>query len=391
MIPLHADLRWHADRDPFLARLTINRSMPLVLRRTEGLLLDSNEEGNDPLDGFQAVFVRNGDQAPPHGGSQAVPRIALPPTLGYLQAEDIVRVDPRRGDIRVLYRRQSPNNHFLVTERCNSKCLMCSQPPRDVQDGFLVEELLRAIPLISPQTEMIGFTGGEITLLHDQFLALLTTARNYLPATRVFCLTNGRLLAYLRYAERVAAVEHPNLILCVPLYSDIDSIHDFVVQAQGAFDESVRGILNLGRVSVPVEVRVVIHQQTFRRLPQLAEFIARNLPFVSHVALMGLEMTGFTKANLRALWIDPADYQQELSEAVETLRWAGLDVSIYNHQLCLLPKSLWPFAKKSISDWKNVYMPECSGCSVQGDCGGFFASAPLRYSDHICAQSVELS
>ena len=376
MIPLHGALEWRADRDPFVTRLTTNHNLPSVLRSTEGLLLDSSESSFDDVDGFKAVFVRGGTQA-------ALPHIVLPAALGHLQPEDIVRVDPRRGDIRVLYRRHSPNNHFLVTERCNSKCLMCSQPPRDVQDGFLADEVLQLIPLISPHTEMIGFTGGEITLLHDRFLDLLTAARNYLPRTRVFCLTNGRLLAYLQYAERIAAVEHPNLILCVPLYSDIDSIHDFVVQAQGAFDESVRGILNLGRVGVPVEVRVVVHQQTYRRLPQLAEFITRNLPFVTHVALMGLEMTGFTKANLRALWVDPADYQQELSEAVETLRWAGLDVSIYNHQLCLLPRSLWQYAKKSISDWKNEYMPQCQECSVRGSCGGFFASASLRYSDHI--------
>jgi hypothetical protein len=37
--------------------------------------------------------------------------------------------------------------------------------------------------------------------------------------------------------------------------------------------------------------------QTFARLPQLAEFIVRNLTFVDHVALMGLEITGFTCAD----------------------------------------------------------------------------------------------
>ena len=32
---------------------------------------------------------------------------------------------------------------------------------------------------------------------------------------------------------------------------------------------------------------------------------------------------------------------------------------IYNHQLCLIDRGLWPFAVKSISDWKNEYHPEC--------------------------------
>jgi len=45
-------------------------------------------------------------------------------------------------------------------------------------------------------------------------------------------------------------------------------------------DETVRGILNLKREHQRVEVRVVIHKQTYRGLPRLAEFLARNLLFV---------------------------------------------------------------------------------------------------------------
>ena len=146
---------------------------------------------------------------------------------------------------------------------------------------------------------------------------------------------------------------------------------------------SIRGMMNLERCKQKVEIRFVIHKQTFERLPQTARFIARNLPFVDQVVLMGLEITGFTKTNLDALWIDPVDYQPQLREAVRELNDSHLKVMIYNHQLCILGRELWPFARRSISDWKNIYMPECKGCSVSQDCGGFFASAQLRYSDHI--------
>ena len=37
------------------------------------------------------------------------------------------------------------------------------------------------------------------------------------------------------------------------------------------------------------------------RLTQLAAYIARNLPFVQQVALMGLEPIGFAQHNLQAL------------------------------------------------------------------------------------------
>jgi len=61
----------------------------------------------------------------------------------------------------------------------------------------------------------------------------------------------------------------------------------------------------LKRHGLKVEIRVVIHKQTYERLPQLARFIVRNLTFVDQVVWMGLEMTGFTRANIDALWIDP--------------------------------------------------------------------------------------
>jgi hypothetical protein len=58
-----------------------------------------------------------------------------------------------------------------------------------------------------------------------------------------------------------------------------------------------------------VELRVVLHKLSIPRLHQLAESIYRNLPFVIHVALMGLEPTGYTPYNRDKLWLDPYEYQ----------------------------------------------------------------------------------
>jgi His-Xaa-Ser system radical SAM maturase HxsC len=173
------------------------------------------------------------------------------------------------------------------------------------------------------------------------------------------------------------------MMMGIPLYSDVDSEHDYVVQAKAAFEETVLGLHNLARYGVPVEIRVVIHQQTYRRLPQLAEFISRNFPFASHVTLMDMEMYGFVNKNLEELWIDPHDYQAELLEATETLFTSGIKVSIYNHQLCVLDQRLWPFARKSISDWKNIYLEECQACARRGECGGLFQSGTKRHSAYI--------
>jgi len=359
-------------------RLTDRPDRPRPLREKEGFLVS---DGDVPP-GFACYVVLRSRveraDLPPDS-----PKVILPDEYSYLGAGDVVRFHPERGAIRVLYRRASPHNTFLTTERCNSYCLMCSQPPRDVNDAWLVDEIVEVLPLIDPETVEIGLSGGEPTLLGDGLLRILAMARSYLPQTAIHLLSNGRRFADEAFSRAFAAVEHPDLMVGIPLYSDNSSIHDYVVQADGAFDETVRGILNLKRMRQRVEIRVVVHKQTYSRLPQLAEFIARNLTFVDHVALMGLEMTGFTKANLSDLWVDPFDYRTELSRAAQHLERTGLTVSIYNHQLCVIDGAVWHLAKKSISDWKREYMADCIACVQKELCGGFFASATLRYSNHI--------
>ena len=342
----------------------------------------------------EALLVRDSDPAPGFGfyvvvgnGPHDVPNqsaaIYLPKSFDYLAAGDVVHFAPERGQFAVLYRKQARHQTFLLTERCNHYCLMCSQPPRDIDDTWIADVLMRAIPLVDPGTPDIVFTGGEPTLLGDGLFCLIRKCQEHLPNTGIHILSNGRTFADATFTEQYASISHPDLMVGIPVYSDLSQVHDYVVQADGAFDETIRGILTLKRFGQRVEIRVVIHKQTYERLPQLAQFIARNLRFVDQVALMGLEITGFTRANLDALWIDPVDYRAQLTEATEILSANRVNVSIYNHQLCVIDRAIWPYARKSISDWKNEYMPECDGCSAMSQCGGFFSSAKLRHSEHI--------
>jgi His-Xaa-Ser system radical SAM maturase HxsC len=366
-----------------IARITENADLPEVVRGSHILMLKSHQDILPP--GFAAYFVFENASEPSFAASDHLPAnvFKLPSHQSYLATGDVVVFNPERASLKVLYRKGASYNAMLVTERCNNFCLMCSQPPKTADDSYIIDELLKAIPLMDYSTPEIGITGGEPTLLGDDLIQIVRTLKGHLPSTAVHILSNGRNFKNLSLAAKIAGLDHPDLMIGIPIYSDISNIHDYVVQADGAFDETIRGILNLKRYGQKVEIRVVIHKQTYARLPQLAEFIARNLLFLDHVALMGLEMMGFTKHNLEDLWIDPADYQKELKAAVETLARYRMNVSIYNHQLCLLDKALWPFNRKSISDWKNEYMPECAPCEMKEKCGGFFSSARLRYSAHI--------
>lgn len=351
---------------------------------------------NVPTDGADAALVRNLKElgtAQQLGFERAVflgtlsshqdamPNlIVVPDAFGYLADGDIIGVQTKTMRFRSLYRRASLHNSFLVTERCNHNCLMCSQPPRNVDDHWILDEISRALPLVDPATKSFAFTGGEPLLDWQDFTTLLTQCRDTLPGTAIHVLTNGRAFARTEVVNAWANAKHPQLTAGIPIYASVDHIHDHVVQAQGAFDETVLGVMKLKERKQRVEVRVVLHAITAPIIAATCRWLARNLPFVDHVALMGLENTGFAIANDAMLWIDPLDYAKELAEGVDALSSADVKVSIYNLPRCVLPRSVWPYAVQSISDWKNGFVDECSRCVERPRCSGFFTSGRPRLS-----------
>ncbi|HVS84085.1 MAG TPA: His-Xaa-Ser system radical SAM maturase HxsC [Gaiellaceae bacterium] len=363
--------------------LIADSSCPVQLRHARAVVVESGEPAPE---GF-GMYLVHGEA--PSGVVSVSPAIVLPEPLEYLSAGDVLSISADGSRLRVLWRQASRQNHVLLTERCDHFCLMCSQPPKLREDDWLLEQAFELIRLLPRETPEIGFTGGEPTLYGERLFELLRLCRNLMPAAALHVLSNGRRFADRRFADGWAAIDSPNLMVGIPLYGAESALHDYIVQARGAFNETVRGLLNLGALQQRIEVRVVIHKQTAPWLEEIAEFIARNLCFVEQVALMGLEMTGFARANMEDVWIDPVDYQAQLVGAVDLLTSRGIKTMVYNHQLCLTDQRVWPYTVKSISDWKNEYHSECLRCDLRDRCGGFFMSARHRMSDHIAAVLIE--
>ena len=357
--------------------LTSNKNLPNALKSQKALLM---KDGVEYADGFghYIVYDIKRDEIPNH-----VDHTVITEEFYYLDDEDIVAIDGN-DRLRSLYRSKSDHNTFLLTEQCNNFCLMCSQPPKKKEDRWLLDEAFEAIRLIPRSAATIGITGGEPTLYGNDFIKLINHFKSWLPNTALHILSNGRAFADYSFAKKYADVNHQDVMIGIPIYSYDAVTHDYVVQAKGAFDETIRGVLNLKKLNQRVEIRVVIHKQTYKDLVELAEYIGRNLLFVDQVALMGLEMMGFTRSNLDLLWIDPLEYKDELSKAVSILKNYGINVLVFNHQLCLVNKDIEPYYVKSISDWKNEYAKECDGCLRKEECGGFFSSSiKYKYSSSI--------
>ena len=337
--------------------------------------------GNQP--GRRIGTLRAELRGPGAASDRSGPMLRLGPELAHLDAGDIIHVPADGRRVAVLWKNSARHNGLLLTEQCDNYCLMCSQPPKDRDDAWLFDRAKKVISLLPQGARALSLTGGEPTLHADALIGLLEHCQQVAPRLSLHLLSNGRRFADPEFTRRYAAVGLADIMTGIPVYAPEPGLHDFIVQAAGAFNETVHGILNLASLGQAVEIRVVVQRHTVPVLSGLAAFIARNLPFVAQVALMGLEMTGLARPNSPLVWADPADYQHELAAAVDILGTAGIATRIYNHQLCVLDRRLWPYAVRSISDWKNDYLAICHSCSVRDACGGVFATSGNRLSQHL--------
>ena len=359
-------------RNPLICKVTLT---PVSGGATTALVCRSDWPSES--DSFGALIVDASMRVP---GQVVVPVFQTNGTSVSLEEGDVVLIEP--AQLTVLYRKEWVSNSVMPTERCNSQCLMCPQPPRkDSED--LVAFSLRTIALMDSETRAIGITGGEPTLVWSGLIEILNACRTCLPEASIQLLSNGRVLKDFEKAKELAEAGGDRLFVGIPLYGDVSEVHDAMVGVKGAFWETLEGIYNLERAGIFVEVRTVITKYNYLRLPQWAEYLYRTMPFVGHIALMGLEPIGFAARNLEKLWIDPVDYAQQLEKAVKILRRRDMPFSIFNHQLCTLPESIWSNCVRSISEWKTVYMSECDNCLRKLECGGFFSSAEIKRSKHI--------
>ena len=110
--------------------------------------------------------------------------------FGYLDNNDVISLTST-GRVRSLFREKSKHNAILLTEQCNNYCLMCSQPPRDIDDRWLLDQAKQLVKLIPRETASLGITGGEPTLFGSGFIDLLHLTKSWLPSTAIHVRSNG--------------------------------------------------------------------------------------------------------------------------------------------------------------------------------------------------------
>lgn len=294
--------------------------------------------------------------------------------LPKLDDGDIVLYEAAHGRLEIVFQVASTTNSLYVTNACNSRCQFCPQPSTN-DDGRLYQDANRIIDLVGCPGATVNITGGEPTIDRSRFVGLLEHAAQKWSETKAFVLTNGRNLRDGDFVSDIFSARGGSPVgFGVPLYADSAVVHDAVVGVAGAFGQTVRGLYNLAVHHPEIELRFVMSKITYRRLPNLVEFIGKSIPFATRLAVMGLEPMGYCRTHWNDFWIDPEDCSETLLHAAEMADNYGINMMLYNFQLCCLPAELRELSCSTISEWKRVYHERCLMCPARSACGGFFAS-----------------
>lgn len=163
--------------------------------------------------------------------------------------------------------REGQSLRLLTASPCNNHCVSCVDGPaaplrvnapdvgQELREGFI--RGLRRVEL----------AGGEV-LLGQQAEAVVGQARR-LGYREIALETNGRVLNLPERLDRLASLGLDEVV--VRLNAGDERVHDEMARVQGAFRQTVRGMLQLARRGIPFSVRVRRHPRNLTSLGRARE------------------------------------------------------------------------------------------------------------------------
>ena len=286
-----------------------------------------------------------------------------------------------------------PRLDLKVGFACNNRCRFCVQG--DKRERFApksLAELRQSLVQGRPALEAVVFTGGEPTLRPD-LLELVALARE-LGYRQIQIQTNGRMLAYRGYLQRLVAAGATEI--SPALHAPDAELHDALTRAEGSFAQTVAGIRHLRELGVPVLTNSVITRPSQTRLEPLAELLCElgveqmQFAFVHPVGSAAAEfdaivprMSEMAPYLKRALAIGRSAGRRVMAEAVPYCMLDGYEQCVAEE---IIPPTRVVDAEITIADYGRYRRdegklkgPACASCAYDERCEGPWREYPERH------------
>jgi len=302
---------------------------------------------------------------------------------------------------------------LAVTYRCNNDCAHCYNarerdfPELTTDQWFKILDQLWELGV-----PHIIFTGGESTLRND-LPELIAHAETNGQITGLN--TNARRLADEKYLRQLidAGLDHVQ----ITVESCDEQIHDQMVQAKGAFKQTIRGLKNALASPLYVMTNTTMLKTNVHKIPDTLDFFAElgvltiglnALIYSGHALTVG---TGLKENELqpvldmatrktsergqKLIWYTPTQYC-EFDPTANNLGVKGCTAALYS--MCIesngnvLPCQSYyhPLGNMLTDSWDSIWnhplsvqlrerknLPaKCEACAVVAECGG---GCPLQF------------
>ncbi len=293
------------------------------------------------------------------------------------------------GESGIIYRWYSSlegDAGIATTCTCNSNCIMCpaSESERKQINGIKLENIFTVLEHMPKDLCYFTITGGEPTLIGEEnFIKVLENVKKNLPLTKILLLTNGRTLGDRSFFEYFVKSKPDRLRVAIPIHGSTEKRHDYITQANGSFAQTLRGISNLLKAGIELEIRIVVSKLNCDDITAISKLIIEFFPNVSVVNFVGLEMRGNCVVNSDKVLLSYQDAFKSSVEGINQLVKNGINVGLYNFPYCMIDKNYWPIAQKSISSYKSVFYKECENCKLMNECCGIFKATMDYYKPEV--------
>lgn len=302
---------------------------------------------------------------------------------------------------------------LAVTYRCNNDCAHCYNARERNFPELTTEQWLKILDqLWALGVPHIVFTGGEATLIND-LPELIKHAESNGQITGLN--TNARRLSDERYVQTLvdAGLDHVQ----ITVESSNEQIHDQMMQAKGAFRQTIEGLRNALNTKLYVMTNTTMLRTNIYTIPNTLDFLAdMGVPTIGLNALIyaghGLTVgTGLRESELQPIldiatrktsergqnliWYTPTQYCQ-FDPTANNLGVKGCTAALYS--MCIesngnvLPCQSYyqPLGNILNDPWDSIWNHElsirlrerqnlpakCDNCPIVVECGG---GCPLQF------------
>lgn len=241
------------------------------------------------------------------------------------------------------------NVHYIrITTKCNNRCIFCNVNKTSYVSYKNVIENIKKIP---EDTEEVIITGGE-PLIEKKLIEYIRLIQ-YKTNAKITIQTNGVLLAYTDFINKLEKLKVDKLIISYPAHNSI------IYKRLTGRDKKylILALNNLYRSSLKVTINALIHKKSFTSLPQFAQWIVKNYGnkfSILFTTLSPIE-NALSHPNLFVQYYKTIPYLLETAQVFINSKSMFIIAGMYGYPLCLLPEVLYPYCESYIHLNPNLH------------------------------------